>query len=231
MALDGRKTLRQFQCNDTLWATVRRMAEEQDKGLDELITDALVAYAQLAGYQTGITIDEAEGPATPPPVRKPPPAAVGAQTALRPRVPPPPPMPPPPSARFGRPIPGPGAGLNAMMQPAPQPMHHPPHVTDGTPGVAPAPPVYLVFDNQKYRIDKDQFIIGRGSKSSDLPIKDGNISRKHAAIIRRNGTYFIKDLGSTNGIDFKGMRIDNKRIDEGDVFHLCDYELRFTYKR
>jgi pSer/pThr/pTyr-binding forkhead associated (FHA) protein len=102
---------------------------------------------------------------------------------------------------------------------------------DGTPGVAPAPPLYLVFDNQKYRIDKDQFIIGRGSKSSDLPIKDGNISRKHAAIIRRNGTYFIKDLGSTNGIDFKGMRIDNKRIDEGDVFHLCDYELRFTYKR
>jgi pSer/pThr/pTyr-binding forkhead associated (FHA) protein len=102
--------------------------------------------------------------------------------------------------------------------------------SDGAPGV-PAPPLYLVFDNQKYRIDKDQFIIGRGAKSSDLPIKDGNISRKHAAVIRRNGTYFIKDLGSTNGIDYKGMRIDNKRIDEGDVFHLCDYELRFTYKR
>jgi pSer/pThr/pTyr-binding forkhead associated (FHA) protein len=98
----------------------------------------------------------------------------------------------------------------------------------GTPG---PPPLYLVFDNQKYRIDKDQFIIGRGAKSSDLPIKDGNISRKHAAVIRRNGTYFIKDLGSTNGIDFKGMRIDNKRIDEGDTFHLCDYELKFTYKR
>ena len=102
---------------------------------------------------------------------------------------------------------------------------------EGTPTGSAAPPLYLVFDNQKYRIDKDQFIIGRGSKSSDLPIKDGNISRKHAAVIRRNGTYFIKDLGSTNGIDFKGMRIDNKRIDEGDLFHLCDYELRFTYKR
>jgi hypothetical protein len=234
MALDGRKSLRQFQCNDTLWATVRRMAEEQDKGLDELIIDALVAYAQLAGYQTGITIDENEGPVTPPPVHHPPaPAHVGSRTALRPRVPPPPPMPPPPAARFGRPIPGPGGGLNAMMQPASAPAahHHPHPMPDGTPGVAPAPPLYLVFDNQKYRIDKDQFIIGRGSKSSDLPIKDGNISRKHAAIIRRNGTYFIKDLGSTNGIDFKGMRIDNKRIDEGDVFHLCDYELRFTYKR
>ena len=94
---------------------------------------------------------------------------------------------------------------------------------DGTPAVQPQIPVYLVFDNQKYRIDREQFIIGRGTKFSDLPIKDGNISRKHAAVIRRNGTFFIKDLGSTNGIDFKGMRIDNKRIDEGDIFHLCEY--------
>ncbi len=52
-----------------------------------------------------------------------------------------------------------------------------------TSGVRPA----LVFNNQRIPIDKDQFIIGRGSKSSDLAIKDGNISRKHAAVIRRNG--------------------------------------------
>ena len=131
-------------------------------------------------------------------------------------------------------MPAPKGGLGGMFQagaatpPPPSPSYA--SFSDGAPGV-PAPPLYLVFDNQKYRIDKDQFIIGRGAKSSDLPIKDGNISRKHAAVIRRNGTYFIKDLGSTNGIDYKGMRIDNKRIDEGDVFHLCDYELRFTYKR
>ena len=101
------------------------------------------------------------------------------------------------------------------------------------PGLAQAPggpTLYLIFNNQRLPIDKDQFIIGRGSKTSDLAIKDGNISRKHSAVIRRNGTYYIKDLGSTNGIDYKGMRIDNKRIDEGDVFHLCDYELRFTYR-
>ena len=57
------------------------------------------------------------------------------------------------------------------------------------------------------------------------------ISRSNdTAVIRRNGMFYIKDLGSTNGIDYKGMRIDNKRIDEGDIFHLCDYELRFTYR-
>ena len=100
------------------------------------------------------------------------------------------------------------------------------------PSAAPAPgsTLFLIYNGQRYPVTKDQFIIGRGSKTSDLAIKDGNISRKHAAVIRRNGTFYIKDLGSTNGIDYKGMRIDNKRIDEGDVFHLCDYELRFTYR-
>jgi hypothetical protein len=213
------------------------MSEDQEKGVDELIADALVAYAQLAGYQTGVSDDDDDdGPATPPPERVPGGSGLSAAPAVgavgtvgtvgtvgRPLAPPPPPM-PPAGGRFGRPIPGPG-GLGAMGVTPPPP---PPQgaTTEGTHGGNSAPPLYLVFDNQKYRIDKDQFIIGRGSKSSDLPIKDGNISRKHAAIIRRNGTYFIKDLGSTNGIDFKGMRID-----EGDLFHLCDYELRFTYKR
>jgi len=99
-----------------------------------------------------------------------------------------------------------------------------------TMGAGAGPTLFLLYNGQRYPVTKDQFIIGRGSKTSDLPIKDGNISRKHAAVIRRNGTFYIKDLGSTNGIDYKGMRIDNKRIDEGDVFHLCDYELRFTYR-
>ncbi|HVX97276.1 MAG TPA: FHA domain-containing protein [Polyangia bacterium] len=231
MSAGGRKSPRQFLCSDALWSTVQRMAEDQEKGVDELIADALVAYAQLAGYQTGISSDDDDdGPATPPPERASNGSGLSAAPVAsgRPLAPPPPPM-PPAGGRFGRPIPGPG-GLGAMgVTPPPPPSQA--GTTEGTHGGSSAPPLYLVFDNQKYRIDKDQFIIGRGSKSSDLPIKDGNISRKHAAIIRRNGTYFIKDLGSTNGIDFKGMRIDNKRIDEGDLFHLCDYELRFTYKR
>jgi pSer/pThr/pTyr-binding forkhead associated (FHA) protein len=49
-------------------------------------------------------------------------------------------------------------------------------------------------------------------------------------VIRKNGGYFIKDLGSTNGIDFNGTRVDNKRIEEGDVYSLCDYQLRFTFR-
>jgi len=142
--------------------------------------------------------------------------------------------------------PGPtGGGIGAsglgggLQQSVPSPGHAPAPMPSiggqgggggGGSGGTAGPTLFLVYNGQRYPVTKDQFIIGRGSKTSDLPIKDGNISRKHAAVIRRNGTFYIKDLGSTNGIDYKGMRIDNKRIDEGDVFHLCDYELRFTYR-
>ncbi len=218
---NGKRSLRQFQCSDVLWATFQRMAEEQDRDIGDLLSDAMSAYAQLSGYQTDVNeVDPAAGESTPPPPPAPP---------MRPRLTPSTPL-PPSATRLGRSggTPGPGMNFVAPSAPPPPPRARAPVPDAGTPG---PPPLYLVFDNQKYRIDKDQFIIGRGAKSSDLPIKDGNISRKHAAVIRRNGTYFIKDLGSTNGIDFKGMRIDNKRIDEGDTFHLCDYELKFTYKR
>jgi pSer/pThr/pTyr-binding forkhead associated (FHA) protein len=90
--------------------------------------------------------------------------------------------------------------------------------------------LFLVYNGQRYPVTKDQFIIGRGSKTSDLPIKDGNISRRHAAIIFQNGGFYMKDLGSTNGIEFAGRRVDTKRIEEGDVYQLCDYELRCTYR-
>lgn len=90
--------------------------------------------------------------------------------------------------------------------------------------------LYLTFHNNRYTIDKDKFVIGRGSQQTDLTIRDGNISRKHCAVIYHNGSYYIKDLGSTNGIEYRGNRIESKKIDEGDVFYLCDYELRFSYR-
>ncbi|HZJ62596.1 MAG TPA: FHA domain-containing protein [Kofleriaceae bacterium] len=92
------------------------------------------------------------------------------------------------------------------------------------------PRLFVVHEERRHLVASDPFVIGRGRKTSDLAIRDGMISRKHAAVIFRNGTYYVKDLGSIHGIEFKGMRIDNKRIDEGDVFRLGTHELRFTYR-
>jgi hypothetical protein len=92
------------------------------------------------------------------------------------------------------------------------------------------PALFLIYAGKRHRVTTHQFVIGRDPASCDLALRDGNVSRKHAAVIHRNGAYYLKDLGSTNGIHYKGMRIDNKRIDEGDAFQLGDHEVRFTYR-
>lgn len=76
---------------------------------------------------------------------------------------------------------------------------------------------------------KDRFIIGRGKQTSDLTIKDPNVSRQHAMVEFSGGQYFMVDLGSTNGIEFNGQRVQRKVIQDGDVFRICDYELRVAF--
>lgn len=97
------------------------------------------------------------------------------------------------------------------------------------PGPQQVRPLYLMFETQWYEVDKEEYVIGRGQKFSDLPIKDANISRRHCSIVRRGPDYFIKDLGSTNGVEFEGTRVDNHKIVEGSVYFLCDHELRFSF--
>ena len=220
----SKKTMRHFYCRDVLWDTFEQMANDFDCSIDYLINEAMRYYARSKNYMPGAGAPDPRVPAA-----MPTPAAAGRGAsppmqaeAAQPRQPPakrgaPP---PPPGLRRGAP------GESGRVAPPPQRLRTP----TAEPALTSAPTLYLIFNNERIPIDKDQFIIGRGTKTSDLAIKDGNISRKHAAVIRRNGVYYIKDLGSTNGIDYKGMRIDNKRIDEGDVFHLCDYEMKFTFR-
>jgi len=256
----SKKTMRHFYCRDVLWETFEQMANDFDCSIDYLVNEAMRYYARSKNYQSpggpqmtqGAPVanspNNTSGPTSYPggPGNKP---AGGGNGMRQPGTQPPPPagnagaaaaaarraQPPTPgyqgpnnnnnNANARGPA-GSGGGM-AMQQAAPTTGHSPAPVTNMA---GAGPTLFLIYNGQRYPVTKDQFIIGRGSKTSDLPIKDGNISRKHAAVIRRNGTFYIKDLGSTNGIDYKGMRIDNKRIDEGDVFHLCDYELRFTYR-
>ena len=226
-----RKTLRHFYCRDLLWQSFERMSEALDRGVDELVNEAMRALAQQQGFlPSDFVASPGSGLSQPERVLPRPDERTGSvpsrpdvqvetgksPTGLRRAVPPP--LPPAYAT----------AEQSASHQPLP-----PAAATLSVPapsGGGVAPPLYLVFGNQRYVIDKDQFIIGRGTKSSDLPIRDGNISRKHAVVIRRNGEYYIKDLGSTNGIDHNGERIEGKKIEEGDIFSICDYLLKFTYK-
>ncbi len=144
----------------------------------------------------------------------------------RPAAPPPrSSYPPPPTHRPPAPSYG-GGAVSPSSAPPPLPRQ----------GRMPAPQsrgrphLFVIFNGQKIPVTKDEFVIGRGSKTADLPIKDGNISRRHACVVFHDGTWYMRDLGSTNGIEYGGRRIDSKPIEEGDLFQICDYELRFTYR-
>ncbi len=244
----NRKTLRHFQCRDFLWEIFEQMSAELECSIDYLINEAMRQYARARNYSPRQVVGPQSETAMPAATRTtrpvgPTPHAITTPNARPPRPPlsprpgPPPPLPsarprPPQPLRPGGHLAGTGSIPTPGMSPGPMPSYSQagtPQIPSGDipPGT---PRLYLIFNGRKIPVTKEQFIIGRGSKTSDLPIKDGNISRKHAAIILHSGVYYLKDLGSTNGIEYNGMRIDNKRIEEGDIFHICDYELRFTYR-
>jgi neural Wiskott-Aldrich syndrome protein len=102
-------------------------------------------------------------------------------------------------------------------------------------GRRPAPPVAgtqlsVYYAGDRVVVAKDRFVIGRGKQSSDLTLKDPNVSRQHAMVEFQNGAYFIVDMGSTNGVEFNGQRVARKQIAEGDIFRICDHEIRFSYR-
>lgn len=87
------------------------------------------------------------------------------------------------------------------------------------------PKLALLFSGNRYDVTGERFLIGRASTGTDLQIRDANVSRKHAAIIFHDGGWFIHDLQSTNGVEFRGRRIHTRRIENDDRYTICDYEL------
>jgi len=57
------------------------------------------------------------------------------------------------------------------------------------------------------RFEKDEITIGRHD-SNDLVLPDGQVSGKHARLVKRDGKLLIIDLGSSNGTFFEERRLD-----------------------
>ncbi|HEY1956420.1 MAG TPA: FHA domain-containing protein [Polyangiaceae bacterium] len=142
-------------------------------------------------------------------------------------------LPPPPGMSPSRPPPPP---QQMQMQIPPAPRSVPPPIPrqsgyNGYGQAAPAPTALsVIYSGEKIPINKERFVIGRGKQSSDLTLKDPNVSRQHAMVEFQNGVYFMVDMGSTNGVEYNGQRIARKQIAEGDAFRICDHEVRFTYR-
>ena len=84
-----------------------------------------------------------------------------------------------------------------------------------------------------------RLIIGRANEAgvaSDIPLQDERISARHAELsCTEEGEFFITDLGSTNGTDVPGQRLQlaayqRTRLPPTGDFYLAQHDLAFTLR-
>jgi hypothetical protein len=85
----------------------------------------------------------------------------------------------------------------------------------------------LLMDGKRMVVGPTGVTIGR-SRQCDVVIDDPNMSRQHAEIRPRGGSWVLTDLGSTNGSCLNGRRIDQPEvIKPGDEIEVGTSLIRF----
>ena len=98
----------------------------------------------------------------------------------------------------------------------------------GAEAVARTPRLTVVHAGVRYEVNASRFVVGRGA--GDLAIDDPGVSRRHALIERAADGYFLVDLGSTNGVEYQGERVQRRRIADGDRVRIGDHEIEFVLR-
>ena len=68
--------------------------------------------------------------------------------------------------------------------------------------------------------------IGR-SPDCGVFLDDVTVSRRHAALLQRDGRWMIEDLGSLNGTFVNRRRVDSAPLEDGDEIQIGKYRLTF----
>lgn len=79
---------------------------------------------------------------------------------------------------------------------------------------------------QKYYLYKDSVSIGRAPEN-EIAIENLAVSRRHAEIVKENGSYVIEDLNSANGTFVNGVQVTRTEIQDKDVIGIGKHKLYF----
>ena len=82
---------------------------------------------------------------------------------------------------------------------------------------------------ETFSAEANQTTIGR-SPDCGIFLDDVTVSRKHAVLTRRDGSFFIEDLGSLNGTFLNRHRIETAELNDGDELQIGKYRLMFHLK-
>jgi hypothetical protein len=88
----------------------------------------------------------------------------------------------------------------------------------------------LSWNGQRRVLDRKRSVLGR-SRDVDVQIEDPNISRRHAEIVQEGSAYWLVDLGSTNGTEVDGRRVQRARLDDGSRFTVGETTVTFSTER
>jgi len=102
-------------------------------------------------------------------------------------------------------------------------------VTPPPPPPAPVAQWVLVWPGGVVPFGDTALVIGR-SKDCDVPLADGNVSRRHAEIGRSADGFMLRDLDSTNGTTVNGRRVKSATVGEGDEIMLGTSTLRIEQR-
>ncbi len=71
--------------------------------------------------------------------------------------------------------------------------------------------VLLVIEGRRMVVGAAGATIGR-SRQCDIVVDDPNVSRQHAEVRPRGGSWVLRDLGSTNGSSLNGRQIEGSEV-------------------
>jgi leucyl aminopeptidase (aminopeptidase T) len=88
----------------------------------------------------------------------------------------------------------------------------------------------LTWAGHRRILDSKRAVLGR-SREVDVQIEDANVSRRHAEVVQQGSAWWVIDLGSTNGVEVDGQRVQRARLDDGTSFVIGETTVTFSTER
>ena len=88
----------------------------------------------------------------------------------------------------------------------------------------------LTWNGGRHVLDERRAVLGR-SRDVDVQIEDPNVSRRHAEVVQQGSAWWVIDLGSTNGVEVDGHRVQRARLDDGTSFVIGETTVTFSTER
>ena len=90
-------------------------------------------------------------------------------------------------------------------------------------------PTFIVIeegDTKTLTIDQKEVTVGRTS-STEIPVRDIRVSRKHVMFVTADGQTIARDLGSQNGTFVNGSLVESKPLRPGDMIDVGSVRIYF----